>query len=377
MPRRALAALALAALALAPVAAQAAAPSPAVVAGWPVTAPAGTALRGPDRGVVLVSSAGVAPTVRAYRRDGRLRWRTTQPLTCGTCRDTSQPPRLQPDGTYGPLPMDPYWAVDARGRKVPACDGVVYPDGSCAYVQQVFPNAPTRFEGPYPAFSGPGYRIVDTRVWWNPENAPRLVRDDGGRLYAGLIDLTNPGGFSGAAPSRITAIDPATSAIAWSVLGPTEAMLGLESGVLARTATGLVALGGDGSTRWTRGLAEDRHVDAVGLDRRNHLIHLNVSVPLERRVPPVGLVLDAATGRTVWRTANRDRARFLSLGARGRSYVAIDRPGQLAVRALDAAGRTLWERRTSSAAFSARELADGTVAVSFGTSLTLLDPRRR
>lgn len=204
------------------------------------------------------------------------------------------------------------------------------------------------------------------------------MRDDAGWLYAGFRsgEIADPNGLR-PLPSRLTAIDPAVPGIAWSALGPNEALLGLESGVLARTATGLVALGGDGSTTWTRGLAEGRWADAVGLDRRRDLIYLNVWVPLERRFPPVGLVLDAPTGRTVWRTANRDRARFLSLGARGRSYVAIDRPGHLAVRALEAAGRTLWERRTSTPVSSARELADGTVAVSTGTSLTLLDPRRR
>lgn len=369
--------LVFAALVLLPAGAQAAVPSPAVVPGWPVTAPAGIVMRGPDGGVVLAASSGVAPTVRAYRRDGRLRWRTTQPLTCGNCRGTSQPPRLQPDGTYGPLPMDPFWAVDQRGRKVRACDGVVYPDGGCAYVQPVYPNAPARLDGPYPAVSGPGYRVVDTSVRWYPESGgTALVRDDAGRLYAGLSDLVDLSGF-GAAPARVIAVDPASSSFAWSVLGPTAALLGLDSGVLARTPTGLVSLGGDGATRWTRGIAGERQVDAVGLDRRRGLIYLNVWVPFARRVPPVGLVLDAATGRTAWRTANRDRARFLSLGARGRSYVAIDRPGHLAVRALDAAGRTLWERRTPTTVSSARELADGTVAVSAGTSLTLLDPRRR
>lgn len=156
--------LVLAAFALAPAAAQAAVPSPAVVPGWPVKAPAGTVLRGPDRGVALVASAGVPPTVRAYRHDGRLRWRTTRPLTCGTCRDTSQPPRLQPDGTYGPLPMDPPWAVDARGRQVRACDGVVYPDGGRAQVMSLARLLPTGLWEMNPVFTGPGYRIVDTSV---------------------------------------------------------------------------------------------------------------------------------------------------------------------------------------------------------------------
>ena len=74
-----------------------------------------------------------AQTVSAYRRDGRRLWSARRAPGCGNCDDGPQPAVLQADGTYGPIGVegDDFWAVDARGRIVTGCAGVVYPDGAC------------------------------------------------------------------------------------------------------------------------------------------------------------------------------------------------------------------------------------------------------
>ena len=124
--------------AAAALSASAVAAPPRLVAGWPRNVAAGTVHQGPGGGLVVISIGDVtleqgAQTVSAFRRDGRRLWSARRAPGCGNCDDGPQPAVLQADDTYGPIGIegDDFWAVDAGGRIVTGCAGVVYPDGAC------------------------------------------------------------------------------------------------------------------------------------------------------------------------------------------------------------------------------------------------------
>lgn len=387
--RRALPALGAALLLGLLVAGPAAGAGARTVAGWPRAVHAGPVLPGPSGGLVVVSEATGRFVTSAYRRDGRRLWGHGRRPSCGNCDDGPQPVASQPDGTYGPVGYegDDLWAVDARGRERRGCAGAVAADGTCTDVRGVVGPGPGF--GPVPtvtdrdAVGATLWTAVEPGLEWFPENdvPPMVVADGSGRLYSGLPFGRDP--LTGDRErGRLIAIDPSTRSIAWRVVGPHEALAPLRSGVLAARGDGVVALGADGTELWSRGVTAGQRVSpgATIADPPRGRIYLG-----RLGTPRPGVTaIDAATGRQAWRTRPADRARLLSVGRGGRVYLAIDAPGRLAVRAVRFRdGRTVWRRRTRLPVQGARELADGTVAVSAGfryaasrsDRLSLLDPR--
>jgi outer membrane protein assembly factor BamB len=340
-----------------------------VAPGWPRAAPSGTVLQGPDGGVVVVSFEAFHSEVRAYRKDGRLRWRNDQRFGCGNCDDGPQPEALQPDGTYGPIGVegDDFWAVDRLGRRVDGCAGVVGADGSCVTGLSVTrPGSFERLPGVVGAEAdGTAWSVADDRFRWTDDfDVPVMTVADGGGLVYAAFDLPVEAGTGTTRPGLLMAVDRATHAIRWTRIGPAEVLAALAPGVLVREGAGVAAYAPDGTLRWTRPVPagqrttpRDTGVDAV----RGH-VHLG-----RRGGQPGVTALDIATGAQVWETRPSDRARLLSVGRGGRVYVAIDAAGRRAVRALRfRTGATAWERRTRLPVRGARELASGRVAVSAG-----------
>jgi outer membrane protein assembly factor BamB len=178
-------------------------------------------------------------------------------------------------------------------------------------------------------------------------------------------------------PRRLLAVDTATHSVVWARTGPSAVLTALRSGVLVVEEGRLVALGADGGVRWTQPIPAGDFVFArdVAYDGRRERLYVGRTHGRH----PVVTALEARTGMQLWRTATRDRARLLSVGARGPVYLAIDRPKATAVRAVRLTGRVKWERRTGRLVTGAAELANGTVAVAAGDGLrglvTVLDPR--
>ncbi len=374
-------------LALLPVApASAAPPSATTVPGWPRAIPAGTVLPGPGGGVVVVWRGEAGVTVRAFARDGRRLWSTTRDPDCGNCDDGPQPEALQPDGTYGPIgdEGDDSWAVDARGRIVEGCTGVVSADGACVAGAGLLSPLPPSLFAPGVrgrTASGVTWTASDPGWGWAGDVPPMAARDAAGIVYVAFADPARASGGE-PAPGLLMAVDPSARAVLWTRLGPTEVLTGLDEGVLVSENGGITAVGPDGVARWARPLAAGQRVRPAEVV--NDAPRGRVYVGRTGGARPGVTALDAATGAQAWRTRPADRARLLSVGRGGRVYVAVDRPGLRAVRAMRIAGGVAWERRTRIPALSARELADGTVAVSAGARyghgsddrLTLLDPRR-
>jgi outer membrane protein assembly factor BamB len=210
---------------------------------------------------------------------------------------------------------------------------------------------------------------VSDWTWDAPFAVPAMiVADASGRLYAAFDGLA-------------TAVDPSSHAIAWERHGPSAVLASLGSGVLALQGDGLVALAADGAERWRRPIPPGEHVFPAGV--AYDAARGRVYVERSSGAAPGVTALDAATGAQLWRTTTADRARLLSVGRGGRVYLAIDRPGHLAVRGVRLTGATAWQRNARRRISDALELRNGTIAVSvdkrFGgpeaTSLTLLDPR--
>ena len=204
-----------------------------------------------------------------------------------------------------------------------------------------------------------------------------MVRDDAGRVYAGLgLRHQLPSGVT--RPGRLIAVDPGTRAILWTRPDLDEVLTSLGSGVLASRAHGVVSVGPDGAERWSRPLApRDAVAPATTVhDARRDRLYLG------RTTGVTALV--ASTGVQLWRTRPSDRATLLSVGRGGRVHVAIGATARRGVRGLRLAdGSTAWQRRTGLPVLGARELANGSVAVSAGIRfaptkgdrLTLLRPR--
>lgn len=367
-----------------------------VAPGWPLRAAAGPVLPGPDGGFVVVSyvSNGQVHRVTAYRRDGGRLWTSRRKEQCGNCDEGPQPPRLQPDGTYGPIGPegDDFWAVSPRGGVVEGCAGVVTADGSCftagQFLRDLFSGSPGIRGRPAGA---PPWEVVDTAFRWSPSRLgvpPMAVDDSGGIVYAafgGVAEVATGGGL----PGVLMAVDPVAKAALWTRTGPRQVLTGLTSGVLTweagcietdcpRLDGRLVAFDASGGIRWTRPLAGWASAPGTAFDAARDRIYLGGD-----RFRGV-MALDAATGDLTWRTRTRDRADLLSVGRSGRVYVAIHRPGREAVRALRLTdGSTLWERRTRMPVLGAHELPNGSVAVSAGIvntatgRTTVLRPRGR
>ena len=257
---------------------------PRVVAGWPRNVAAGTVHQGPGGGLVVISIGDAtleqgAQTVSAFRRDGRRLWSARRAPGCGNCDDGPQPAALQADGTYGPIGIegDDFWAVDARGRIVTGCAGVVYPDGACV-VGGPREDAALRTS---PAIMGrpvgaPPWVVWDDRYGWRDEFdvPPMTVRDGAGLVYAAFVAPTERAtGHRLLQSGLLMAVDPTTHAILWTRVGPTQVLTGLGSGVLVNEAGGISAIGADGGVRWSRGLSA------------------------RQRVVPAHAVYDAARGR--------------------------------------------------------------------------------
>ncbi len=370
--------------------ASAAMPSPPTVPGWPRSFPAGPVLQGPQGGLVLVAPYGDGFAARAFRRDGRRLWTAARGTDCGNCEGAPGPVIRQPDGTFGPIGRSP-WAVDPRGRFATPCIGVMFPDGSCVGGNSVIPM-PLDGLGDRPAFTGVPAGRPDLR-WtvtvpgylWLGESAPMTVRDAAGVVYAAFITPTpirEPRGAS--VPGILVAMDPVARRILWVVEGPATALTGLTSGVLVEQDGGLAAYRPDGTVAWRRAIPAGEVVTprTVVHDPARGRLYVGRLRPSPGAGGQGVTALDPATGAQRWRTVPGDRARLLSVGRGGRVYLAIGRPDRLAVRAVRAAdGAAVWQRGTRLRAQSARELVNGTVAVSAGDPLgrpgvlTLLDPR--
>ncbi|HMN97802.1 MAG TPA: PQQ-binding-like beta-propeller repeat protein [Miltoncostaeaceae bacterium] len=338
-----------------------------VAPGWPRAVPAGPVLQGPGGGVVVVSTVARSATVRAFTVRGARLWRQSSVFGCGNCDDGPQPEALQPDGTYGPIGVegDDFWAVDARGRRVRGCAGVVFADGGCVTA------SPGSAIDAHPGFTGAPtggatWRVADARWNWFPEFEvpPMAVRDAGSRIYAAFRFPTEVA-TQRRVPGLLIAIDPVTRTLLWEREGPGEALAGLPSGVLVAEDGGVTAYGADGTVRWRRGVPPHQAVapgDTVVDAARGRLYLGRI-----RGGTPGVTSLDLATGAQLWKTRPSDQARLLSVGRGGRVYVAIDAAARRGVRALRlATGATAWGWRTSLPVLGARELPGGLVAVSAG-----------
>lgn len=349
--------VALMAPALAPTAASAV---PAVMPGWPVPAPAGPVLPGPGGGAVTVGltlhQAVNMPAVAAFGRSGSRRWVSSRLPACGNC-DGGQPARANPDGTYGPIGPtgDVYWNVDRRGRIVPGCAGVVLVSGDCIEAGRALAG---------PAVSRRGVVRWQTVEAGSPFSAdfdvwPRVVADAAGTVYVGF--------------DQVIALDPLTGAVRWRHPGATEAVAGLERGVLVNAPSGVTGIDGDGVTRWTLPADLGAATSAIADPARGQV--MVQAGGLDR---PRVLAVDLATGAIRWDTGAAITARLLSIGASGRRYLAVRRE----LRALTPTGAVAWRLPLAQAAQGALELSDGTVVVSQGSAaaddglLLRVDPRR-
>ena len=338
--------------------------SPTVIPGWPVPAAAGTVHLGPEGGPVVISDlAGFQTTssVAAFGRTGSLRWLNVRSWDCGNCDNGPQIAELQPDGTFGPLGPegDGPWAVAPDGSTVGTCTGVTLPDRTCiAYETQVSPafeltpSITARRGGlAWEYLSGVGPWHADG------DDAPlKVVRDAAGGIYSSFGDR-----FVGATvPQRMIALTP-TGQLRWEAPGAAP-LVGLETGVLAsRFEEGLVAFTVDGSVLWTaRGLVQG--LWSMTYDRPRQRIYASRGSAASE--DSMVIALDSLTGNELWRTAERDHARLVSVDASsGVVYVAIDRLRQRGLKAIGPDGRGRWQFDTTTPVVGARRLSDGTVAL--------------
>ena len=372
-----------------------------VLPGWPRPSATGVVERGPQGGVVTMVTGRFQIVVTAYRADGTRRWRVSRRF-CETCGGLSvDAPRLQADGTYGPLRAAGFWAVDQRGRVLPGCASLVSRDGTCVAGRlAIWPTSDavtaTRAGATLWEYREPG-------VYWDLSAPAPVFRDlAGGPAYAAFptgADTTVPGWSSTdqTAPSRTLAIDPATGTLLWRRLGlyPVAALSG---GVLVRAASEgaapLIALDAAGRERWTSA-ATGRGLPLYG---DNDSVETSGIVVDERRgrvyaAQGDGSVaaLDAATGAVRWSVG--PEASVPSLTGAGLILTSVWRPpGRSAapsytLRAIGSDGRTRWsyplawsyrpgdDASYANPATSVRELRDGTVAIVSGGLLTRIDPR--
>lgn len=368
-----------------------AATAPRTLPGWPRSVPAGTLLPGPGGGVVSVASIGNDGDylVAAYRRDGRRLWGYLRGKECGNCSQGAQAPGLQANGTYGPIGWGRLWAVDARGREVPGCAGVVLADSTCITAAE--------FDIPSWLTSRPGFEATQTSAPWSAyslafqwgfgsdRQPPLTVRDGAGLIYAAFPDAV----FDGAPVSEPTlsgvlmAADPVTHAIVWTRVGPREALAGLPSGVLVSDPGRIVSIGPDGTERWARPISV-RGPSSVIVDAARDRVYASSYIGETDR--QVVRALKLSTGATVWRTGTSEGASLMAVGRGGRVYLAISSKGRNAIRAVRFAnGARVWQAASRLPVRDVLELTNGTVAVSSQdhgddglepvSRLTVIDPR--
>ena len=357
-----------AAAALVLIAAATASAAVTVAPGWPRAVPGGTVHAGPGGGVVVVTDLARSATVRAFTIRGQRLWRQSSTFGCGNCDDGPQPEALQPDGTYGPIGVegDDSWAVDARGRRVAGCVGVVSPDGGCVV------GPPRRVDRPPPGLHGQARdrRAVARR---GPPVAlvPRERRAADGRRRRGRGRLRRlpvlrgdrdgagrrrrpHGARPGHADDPVAAGRPGASARRAPVGRPRrggrwrDGLRPRRRGPLAPRRHGRPGASRPAAPWWT---ADEAGSTSAASERERRASPRSTPGQARSsggRVPPI------APACCRW-------------AAGGRVYVAVDATGRRAVRGLRlATGATAWERRTSLPVRGARELAGGRVAVSAG-----------
>ena len=357
--------------------------APAITPGWPQPVPGGTVHRTLAGGPAVIGTFSQAFAVSAFGLDGTRLWANWRIPGCGNCDDGPQVPALQADGTYGPIGPtgDDYWSVDQDGRVVQSCTGVVLADRRCVSARLKFVGGATTTPVPMLQSVRAGvtlWEFQEPNFSWLPESdaPPLVVRDGSGIVYTGFgagTDTTT----KAAAPARMIAVDSATGAFRWRQLDA-EPLAALASGVVAKTAAGLTAYDGAGTVRWTSPVTGGAVADDV--TSAAHTGPARVYATTKTGV----VALDAATGAEAWRTAVADDARLLSIAPSGRLYVAVDRAGRTGLRAISPAGAGVWQLDTATRVMGARELADGTVALTtegshngMGDLLLRVDPRRR
>jgi hypothetical protein len=348
-------------------------------------------LPGPGSGVANVAETFDEFGVVAWNRRGQVLWRNFDAAACGNCDEGPHPVRRHPDGSYGPLGYvadDAYWAVDQQGRRIDGCAGAVSTDGTCVETK----NDAGLVEGELTPGATMFARKDGVRLWEHVEGgflgvgpdgdfSTLTVRDRLGIAYAAM---------QGDQGGRVVAVDAATGALRWRVLGGQPEMLSaLGSGVLVLKEGSLVALGESGARRWTRalppGAVATPRTTFVDTARGRVYVGLRLRSPGATSTGQV-LGLDEVTGALRWRTPRLEVAQPLSVGPSGRVYVATSRRGLSALRAIDPAGRGVWRYPTARPVVGAAEIARGRVALATkgdnlnfdsGPLLFLVNPRRK
>ena len=334
----------------------AAAAQPRVLPGWPTVAGAGeTLVEGALGDTIVVTDTGPEESsVASIMRNGIRRWLSVGRWACGNCDDGGQLGTALPDGSIGPVGPegDGAWGVDASGKIVRTCLGVMLPDTTCVVHETRFGVA---IVGAIVARRGntilwenvrpPGPPVWDSGL----EAPPRIVADQAGTAYT-TLGATGP----------MVAIDTTTGVERWLVDGATP-LAGLSTGVLAHSETlGLTRYRADGTVMW----------NIPGRSIQFHRVLVDVSreriYASERRGLSVRSTItawNATTGAELWRTATSDQAHALSIRTNGTLLAGIDRPNHTALRAIGADGRTRWQFDTASRVNAALGLSNGTVAL--------------
>ncbi len=360
-------------LAILTVGAATAAATPRVVPGWPVPAPAGTLLPAAVAGggpvLTATTSFGTdflpGEVTASFTAAGRISWQAGRPFGCGNCDGGGLPARLWPNGVYASLGVrgDDWWGVDRSGHIVRGCRGA-FVGTDCVDSEYDSAVARTTPDG------APLWRLPLAGLDLTDRDRPASIVADGELAFVGV-----------SRGPAIVAIDLATGTERWRFAAPGAAATEVKTelpggGVLADTAGETVAVDRAGHELWRLpgGTANTVTRDGAGM-----------LIGLTRFADPRGAygadryrtaqIVDARTGRSVW---SRAASTVLAGGSRGLWYV---RSGRL-LRAIDARGRTRWSYPTTMAIFSARELANGRVALSEGAEfadtgiLTVIDPSR-
>ncbi len=354
--------------------------APTVVRGWPVSAPAGSVHQGPGGGAVVISSSALELneyTVEAYRLDGRRRWVNTARAGCGNCDEGLQPARRQADGTYGLIGVtgDDYWSVSQAGRRVGGCTGAVLPDGTC--IASEFPRPAPRFD-PQPALvarrgGAALWSLAEPGLVWAPESdvAPYVVRDGTDTAYAAYAPETADG--------RLVAVDAATGGLRARVPGSFRLIAATADAGLALRGSALVAVGPDGTQRWSAPIGPPFiFPQDVIVNRARARVYVGRRDGDRWRTT----AFSTADGSVLWRSAAGGSVRPFSLAQGGLLLAGVVQGRTNALRALGLDGAPRWTFRTAHAVVGARELTGRTVVVATDRGdargpLWRIDPLRR
>ncbi len=359
----------------------ASAATPSVVPGWPVASGTGSLHAGPGGGgVVVISdgfSGGLEPvpisTVAAFRMTGIRRWLNTTAWGCGNCDDGPQPAERQLDGTYGPIGPDGdgIWAVTAAGARVAGCGGAQLHDGTCISHAVGRPPSVTPGFPVIAAFRGSTvvWRYERPTLSWTIESdflsPPRFVRDQSGAVYTQLGPGNEPVGTP--VPARMIALNETTGVLR-SQVDNASPQAAFTAGVVAyRPGTGLARYAPDGTVVWTNFSWTDTNIFwRVRVDEARSRVYVSPRFP--NNAPTYVAALDSNTGVEVWRTRIVDGAELLGVGPTGTVYVSVVSGPRFGLRAIAPAGVGRYQWETANRVVAARELPDGTVAVSTESS---------